>query len=245
MTGMANTVTGALVPLVAIAGLLACAGPREEALATHEVKAPEPPQASQAACPIALPLQTSDVFIAYIGYLRITQGVHVGPVRALGIVRDGVLCETDGAFMFDTMRLWRVLDPTSPPFALRNVSGFLDRMGEDHWVYHAETGGGDLPFGTLLSSKPMQSSQFKAPNEEDWAFFRQHNANCVGQGDPDPATNPTCERPELIAVSDIDSDGSPEYWATRPYMWDTGITVWKRTPQGLIQVLEVCSGCSD
>ncbi len=147
--------------------------------------------------------------------------------------------------MSDTMRLWRVLDPSSPPLALRNVSGFLDRMGEDHWVYHAETGSGDLPFGTLLSSKPMESSQFKAPTEEDRAFFRQHNANCVGQGDPDPATKPPCERPELIAVSDIDSDGSPEYWATRPYLWDTGITVWKRTPQGLVQVLDVCSGCSD
>lgn len=241
MTGVANKVTRALMPLVAIVGPLACGGPREEAPATHE-GAPEP---TQAACPIDLPLQTSDVFIAYIGNLRITSGVRVGPVRALGIVRGGVLCETDGAFMSDTMRLWRVLDPASPPFALRNVSGFLDRMGVDHWVYHAQTEPGDLPFGTLLSSKPLESLEFKAPTEEHRAFFRQHNETCVVQGDPGPATEPPCKRSELIAISDIDSDGSPEYWATRPYLWDTGITVWKQTPQGLVQALEVCTGCSD
>lgn len=234
--------------VVVIAGLLACSGPREETRATHEEKAPEPTQASRAACPIDPPLQTSDVFIAYIGYVRRTSSdsgmVRLGPVRALGIVRDGVLCETDGAFMSDTTRLWPVLDPAAPPFALHNVSGFLDRVGEDHWVFHAEIANEDLPFGTLLSSKPMGSSQFAAPTEEERAFFRQHKATCDEQAAPDPDRGP-CEDPELIAVSDIDSDASPEYWATRPYLWDTGITVWKRTPQGLVEVLEVCSGCRD
>ena len=52
-------------------------------------------------------------------------------------------------------------------------------------------------------------------------------------------------RPELLAVSDIDDDGELEYWATRLFIYDTGITLWRRTADGRVELMTVCSGCSD
>ena len=35
-----------------------------------------------------------------------------------------------------------------------------------------------------------------------------------------------------------------QYWATEPYKWDTGITVWQQTSSGLTSIFTVCTGCS-
>lgn len=199
-------------------------------------------------CPFDRSPPKSDVLIAYVGDVReTTQGdrtVRLGPIRALALIRQGKLAATDGRFIREGMPLWRVLSPKSPPVALRNVSSFLDRMGEDHCVYHAEMSPSEISQWTLLASKPM-GHVFRSPRPQDISFFRKHNSTCVDQGDYEPSKKPPCTRPKLIAVSDIDRDGVSEYWATAPYTWDTGFTVWKEIDNGLVRVLDVCTGCSD
>jgi hypothetical protein len=49
---------------------------------------------------------------------------------------------------------------------------------------------------------------------------------------------------EIIAVTDIDEDGQPEYWAREPYMWDTGLSVLEDRGT-LVPLLRLCPGCSD
>ncbi len=199
-------------------------------------------------CPFDRTPPKSDVLIAYVGEAReTTQGdltAHIGPIRALALIRQGKLAATDGRFIREGMPLWRVLSPKSSPVTLRNVSSFLDHMGEDHCVYHAEMSPSKIPQWTLLASKPI-GHVFRSPRPQDISFFRKHNSTCVDQGDYDPSEKPPCTRPRLLAVSDIDRDGDSEYWATEPYTWDTGITVWKQVGDSLVRLLDVCSGCSD
>ena len=52
-------------------------------------------------------------------------------------------------------------------------------------------------------------------------------------------------QPKLIAVTDINKDGKPEYWGTKPYIWDTGLKVWEKVGNKMHVLLEVCPGCSD
>lgn len=52
-------------------------------------------------------------------------------------------------------------------------------------------------------------------------------------------------RPELIAVSDSDADGNPEFWYSDPYTWDTGLGVLEVVDDNAVPVLAVCPACSD
>jgi len=198
-------------------------------------------------CPSANRLPPLDVLIAYIGEVRTTSDdrgrTRVGSFRTFGILRNGVLETSDGASVRDGMKFWQVVAPSAPPIALREASSFLDRMGEDHCVYHAEPIHA-LPIWTLLSSRPLGQT-FSRPSEADRSYFAQHQDICVDQGDYEPFERPPCSRPILLAVSDLDADRAKEYWATQPYLWDTGIAVWRRTEAGLTHLIGVCAGCSD
>ena len=198
-------------------------------------------------CSFADPLPPSDVLIGYIGEVRRTTDdtgvVRVGAFRPLGILRIGTLVASDGASIQDGMKFWQVLSPSDPPTALRHVSSFLDRVGEDHCVFHGEPAQ-DFGLWTLLSSRPLPAF-FSHPSASDRAYFAEHRDVCVDQGDYDPHEKPPCSRPQLLAVSDLDGDGAKEYWATEPYMWDTGISVWQRATTGVTSILSICTGCSD
>jgi hypothetical protein len=116
-------------------------------------------------------------------------------------------------------------------------------MGEDHCVYYGSIADSKLHLWTLLSSKPLPGI-FRKPTAKDRTEFYRLNKSCVQQGDYPEGKQPPCVRPELLAVSDINKNGKPEYWATEPYMWDTGVTVWENDGK-LVPLLEICVGCSD
>jgi hypothetical protein len=202
---------------------------------------------ADSACPPAGALHPDDVLLGYVGNVRRTGDgrttTRVGSFRALGILRSGKLVASDGAAIHDGMKFWRVLDPSAPPTALNQVSSFLDRLGEDHCVYHGEPDQ-ELASWTVLSSRSL-AGVFHHPEESDQAYFAEHHDACVDQGDYEPSQKPPCSRPHLLAVSDIDGDGAKEFWSTEPYRWDTGITVWQRSEDGLARMFDVCSGCSD
>jgi hypothetical protein len=85
----------------------------------------------------------------------------------------------------------------------------------------------------------------RQPTESERLAFRALLPECVQQGDPPPGEE-TCTHAALLAVSDIDSDGSPEYWHSTPYRWDTGLTVSKLVDSSSLEVIvSACPGCSD
>ena len=201
----------------------------------------------ESTCPVAAPLPPSDSLIGYIGEVRRTSSgrsmTRVGSFRALGVLRHGTLVASDGASIRDGMKFWQVLAPSASPTALQHVSSFLDRLGEDNCVFHGEPVQ-DFALWTLLSSRPLPTI-FSRPNASDRSYFGEHRDVCVDQGDYEPTEKPACSRPLLLAVSDLNRDGAKEYWATEPYIWDTGITVWQHAETGLTAILAVCTGCSD
>ena len=113
-------------------------------------------------------------------------------------------------------------------------------MGEDHCVSYADIVGPALEEWTLLSSRPLPGV-FRIPTSAERTHFERVVSDCVQQGD---LPNTPCVRPTLLAITDLDKNGELEYWATDPYMWDTGLTVWKGK-SALTRFLAVCVGCSD
>ncbi len=172
-----------------------------------------------------------------------TQTTTVEPFRPLALLNGNVLKETPGATIHKGQSFWRALAPASKPVKLSSVGSFLDHMNEDHCVYFGTFGKATPPRWTLLSSKPIPGI-FHTPSPEDNAEFYRLNTSCVQQGDHPESQPPPCVRPKLLAVSDINKNGSPEYWATEPYLWGTGLTVWENNG-ALHPLLQVCVGCGD
>lgn len=168
----------------------------------------------------------------------------VGSFRPIALLSGSSFKEPVGATIHKGQSFWPLLSPAAKPIKLESVSSFLDHMGEDHCVYSGTLEKSDLPRWTLLSSKPLRD-MFRAPTKEEREMFYRLNTSCVQQGDPPAGQVPPCVRPTILAVSEINKNGKIEYWATEPYLWDTGITVWENNNGTLVQLLQVCVGCSD
>jgi len=193
------------------------------------------------------------VIIAWITEVRQTtifgrginsQTTTVEPFRPVALIDGSVIKETLGSSIHKGQLFWDVLSPTAKSHELSSVGSFLDRMGDDHCVYFGSFEKDNPPLWALLSSKPIPGI-FRSPTPKDTETFYQFNKECITQGDYPEGQEPPCTRPELLAITDINGNGSPEYWATEPYMWDTGLTVWEKENDTLAPLLEVCVGCSD
>jgi len=53
----------------------------------------------------------------------------------------------------------------------------------------------------------------------------------------------TCKEADLISVTDINSNGKPEFWATEIYKWYIGITVWEHDGEKYKKIIEACPEC--
>lgn len=204
-------------------------------------------------CSLATTSKEEGVLIAWTTEVRETtqfgQGIEtqtttVEPFRPIALLHGSSLKETAGAGIHKGQTFWRVLSAASKPLRLSSVSSFLDHMNEDHCVYFGSFGNAKLPRWTLLSSEPLLGV-FRPPTAKDRSDFYRLNTSCVQQGDYPEGKTPPCVRPKLLAVSDINKNGRPEYWATEPYLWDTGLTVWENNSGTLTPLLQVCVGCSD
>ena len=204
-------------------------------------------------CSFATTSKEEGILIAWVTSVRKTtqfgrgietQTTTVGPFRPIALLNYTSLKGTSGATIHKGQSFWRVLSPVSSPLKLTSVGSFLDHMNGDHCVYFGTFGKANPPRCTLLSSKPIPGV-FRASTREDRAAFYQLNTSFVQQGDYPEGQKPPCVRPKLLAVTDINKNGKPEYWATEPYLWDTGLTVWENNNGALIRLLQVCVGCSD
>lgn len=205
-------------------------------------------QAATSPCPSA-PQPSDAVTIAWIANVRETTGVEangsvrtteVGSFRPVAELRGSKLSETVGSSLLNDQEFWIALTPRSAPLRIQDVESFLDHMGEDHCVFSAGIGAQTLAPWTLLTSRPLPGV-FRAPTPAEVKHFARLGPQCVKQGD-EPWVE--CTRPRLLGITDLNKDGKPEYWATEPYMWDIGLSVWEGT-SGLTRLLQVCVGCSD
>jgi hypothetical protein len=209
---------------------------KEEAPPRRECPAPGQPEAG-----ILIGWTTGVRVTTQLGGDRET--TSVGPFRPLAILDGKTLKETTGASIHEGQSFWLPLTPAMKPRVLQSVGVFLDRLGEDHCVYYGSLGGSDLPEHTLLSSQPL-SNALRLPTPADRAAFARLNKTCMVQGDWPEDEQPRCTRAELLAVSDLDGNGQPEFWASEPYRWDTGLTISENRGE-LVPLLQVCPGCSD
>jgi len=202
-------------------------------------------------CSLSATSQEDGVLIAWVTDVRETtqygsgaggETTTVEPFRPIALLKGSLLVEATGSGIRKGQAFWPVLSPESTPIRLKSASSFLDHMNEDHCVYFGTLENPKVALWTLLSSKPLKG--FRPPSAEDRATFRRLNKSCVQQGDHAEGKEPPCVRPEIVAVSDINNNGKPEYWATEPYLWDTGLTVWENSGK-LVPLLQVCIGCSD
>lgn len=200
-------------------------------------------------CPLGPELVQSSTLIGYVGENVEIQDkkrtFRLGEFRALAIHSTDTLVATDGSAIRAEMQFWPLLDQDSTPHALSGISSILDIQGEDHCVYSASFTISDLPRWTLVGSKPLRPL-IRRPALKERDSFDRRNSKCIMQGDYEPGEQPPCARPNLLAVSDIDRDGLLEFWATEPYMWDTGFSVSEEEgSDGLVRIIEVCPLCAD
>jgi hypothetical protein len=172
-----------------------------------------------------------------------TQTIKVGPFRPIALLNNDGLKETEGATMHKGQSFWRVLSPSTSPQTLHSVGSYFDHI-VDHCVYFGNFEKAIPLRWTLFSSKPL-SGVFRAPSSKDTEEFYRLNTTCVQQGDYPEGQEPPCIRPKLLAVTELNKRGKPEYWATEPYLWDTGLTVWENNNGTLTPLIQVCVGCSD
>jgi len=219
---------------------------------TWSVVQPTPIASEELNCSFVSTSKEEGILIAWVTDVRKTtqfgQGIkekttQVESFRPLVLLNGSSIIETPGATIHKGQFFWPVLLPNSNPLKLYTVDSFLDHMNEDHCVYFGTLEKGDLPLWTLLSSSPLPGI-FREPTQKDRDEFYRLNTTCVKQGDYSVGQEPPCVRPTLLAISDINKNGKPEYWATKPYLWDTGLTVWENTGT-LNQLIQVCVGCSD
>ena len=168
----------------------------------------------------------------------------VGPFRPIALLTGTTLKESLGAGIHRGQPFWYVLSPESKPIKLSSAGSFFDLMNEGQCVYFGSFENDKPPRWTLLSSKPLPSV-FRSPTLDETKEFYRLNSTCVVQGDYPEGQEPPCVRPAVIAVTDFNKNGIPEYWATEPYLWDTGLTVWENIKGSLTPLLQVCVGCSD
>jgi len=166
----------------------------------------------------------------------------VGNFRPVAEIIGSKISETTGAAIKNDQKFWPITDP-SYSVKLLQVKSFWDRLGIDHCVYYGKIENTNLKKWTLLSSKPIDI--FHKPSADEISLFDEFNTNCKNQEGDYDGNNPPCTKGLLLTVSDIDENDNPEYWATEPYTWDTGLTVYELRNNILQPILRVCVGCSD
>jgi hypothetical protein len=144
------------------------------------------------------------------------QTITVGPFRPIALINGTVLSETLGATIQKGQLFWDILSPVSSPRELESVDSFFDYL-VGSCSYHGTFGKDNSPEWTLLSSTPL-SGMFQKPTSDDTTEFYHHIKACEVQGvDWLEGQEPPCTRPTVLAITDINKNGKPEYWATEPY----------------------------
>jgi len=201
-------------------------------------------------CPMGQTPKSDEIQIGWLTDVRVTtqfghdietETTTVGPFRLVARIRKGEALEPTGAVLVEGMQFWSALRKGKRGPKLRSVRSFVDHMNETHCEYFADLDQPGYKRWTLFSSQPIPG-YFRLPTARERVKFYRDNTTCIDQGDPPENKVPPCSRPRILAVSD---KPKLRYWATEPYKWDTGLSVWEDQGEKLVPILRVCVGCSD
>lgn len=207
---------------------------------------------AQNECPASTTAPKNKILVGWITNDRITtqfstgsnesKSTSLGTFRIIAAIEDNKIKETAGSSIKNGQQFWLASNPNEST-SLISVGSFLDHMNYNHCVYFASINNNKYPRWSLFTSKPDKI--FKAPSEEETQLFYRLNQTCTNQGDYPKGKEPPCTKPKLLAVTDINDNNKPEFWATEPYLWDDGLSIWEYDKKSLHQIFEVCVGCSD
>jgi hypothetical protein len=123
-----------------------------------------------------------------------------------------------------------------------SLDAYRTRLGKDRCIWFARLPESAPVSMTIFSSKRMNLNT--KPDPKVVEIFYSINTDCVGQGDPPPDERKPCTKPELLATSDLNFNGRPEFWYSTPYTWNTGFSLAELSGSG--QELEILSSrCLD
>lgn len=187
-------------------------------------------------CKASGPLPGSAIFI---GYSRPDES----QLNSLGLLVSNRLTHYDGRNLHEGLALRQAASAVAAETTVASVKPYLERMGKNHCEFPAELSASPTKAWRIWVSD--SSVTLRPPSLAEQASFRKLRPDCTSQGDY-PRGQEVCAYADLLAVSDLDADGAPEYWHTTPYLWDTGLTVAElTTPTTLETVINACPGCSD
>jgi len=122
-----------------------------------------------------------------------------------------------------------------------------DYIGKNNEVYCEYSGAVNFNGNNnnLLFTSSRETDFRKATDKENKEFMKFSYKGCANNsGLQSDDAQDKCKEAELIAVSDINKNGKPEFWATEIYKWYTGISVWEHNGQKHSKILESCPDCN-
>ncbi len=174
----------------------------------------------------------------FVGYTR----PHESQLKSLALLVSKKLRPYDGHNLHVGLALHEAATPSPGSSEIAAVNPSMERMGKNHCEYPAELSLSPANVWRIWVSDRATALRGPSPAERD--SFRKLEPKCVSSRDPEAPSQ--CVYTDLVAVSDLDENGLPEYWHTLPYGWDIGLTVSElTTPSSLEKLLSACPGCSD
>lgn len=194
--------------------------------------------AEEPACSTSGSLPEGAVFV---GYTRPGES----KLKSVALLVSKKLEPYDGHGLQVGLALHEPASTSSTPLSSSKIVAlkpYMERKGKNHCEFPAELSLSPTNAWRIWVSD--RALALRGPNPAERDSFRKLKPDCVSSRDP--AAPPQCVYADLIAVSDLDENGLPEYWHTVPYGWDIGLTVSElATPSGLEKLLSACPGCSD
>jgi len=120
---------------------------------------------------------------------------------------------------------------------------YLTPLGPDRCIWCAKLKGSEFKAVSIFATRPVKiDMSFDRKNQD---LFYSIRSECVNQGDPTPEMRRPCTKPQLVATSDLNSNGRLEFWFTYPLTWDTGFAIneLSESGTGLLDISVKCFDC--
>jgi hypothetical protein len=162
-------------------------------------------------------------------------------LNSLALLVSKKLEPYDGHNLAVGLTLHEVASAKPTTCEIASVKPYMDLHGENHCEFPAELSTPASKSWRFWVSDPALA--LRRPSRAERDSLRKIKPDCVSQGDYPPGQE-QCTYAELLAVSDFNTNGLPEYWYTAPYIWDTGLKVSELlAPTSLTPLVSACPGC--
>ncbi len=162
-------------------------------------------------------------------------------LNSLALLVTKKLQPYDGRSLSVGLTLHEAVSTSATGSSIKSIQPYMDLHGVNHCEYPAELSASPWKSWRLWVSDPELA--LRSPTRAERNSLREMKPDCVSQGDYPPGEE-QCVHAELLAVSDFNENGLPEYWHTVPYTWETGLAVSELLAEGgLLPLVSACPGC--